>query len=199
MQRAAATPYPQGSSSDLAALWFAVAPVLASPAPAPVPGKKRRRPNTSCNDVCESCRRSKVRCEKDKPCRRCIQAGRADSCVSWRASTTESPAPKASRPAASSSATAPKTHAKLERGASLCLLGLPSLLDAGMEPFPPSDSSYPCSPSAASIGDTEPNSPGQDSWLDDLSPPPVESLVSPLAYEPDSFITELLRDDPVAV
>jgi len=191
-------PPSQGSSSNLAAMWFAVAPALVSPAPAaPLPGKKRRRPpNTSSNDVCESCRRSKVRCEKDKPCRRCMQAGRADSCVSWRASSTEPPAPKAQRPGTSYSATETKTHAELQRGASLSLFGLHSLLGAGTEPLSPSGVIYPCSPSAASNGDTEPNSPAEDEYLDSLSALPCESFVVPLAYDANSFVTEVLRDDP---
>ena len=44
----------------------------------------QRRSNTPSSDVCVHCRRSKLGCEPDKPCRRCVQRGCADTCVSWR-------------------------------------------------------------------------------------------------------------------
>lgn len=31
-----------------------------------------------------ACRRSKVKCDEEKPCKRCVKHGRADSCISWR-------------------------------------------------------------------------------------------------------------------
>jgi len=44
----------------------------------------RRRSNTASSDVCVHCRRSKLGCDANKPCRRCVQRGCADTCVSWR-------------------------------------------------------------------------------------------------------------------
>ena len=43
---------------------------------------KRKRQNTS--NACAACRRSKVKCDEDKPCRRCLRDGRHIECVSWR-------------------------------------------------------------------------------------------------------------------
>ena len=43
---------------------------------------KRKRQNIS--DACTSCRRSKVKCDEEKPCRRCVKHGRAAACASWR-------------------------------------------------------------------------------------------------------------------
>ena len=86
------------TSGSAAALWFPVVPGVAFAAPLYAPqagtGKRRRSPNTSSHHVCDSCRRSKVRCEKDKPCRRCIKAGWGDTCVSWRTAK----APTCARP-----------------------------------------------------------------------------------------------------
>jgi hypothetical protein len=43
---------------------------------------KRKRHNIS--DACAACRRSKVKCDELKPCRRCLRDGRRIACVSWR-------------------------------------------------------------------------------------------------------------------
>ena len=43
---------------------------------------KRKRHNIS--DACAACRRSKVKCDDIKPCRRCLRDGRRVACVSWR-------------------------------------------------------------------------------------------------------------------
>ena len=54
------------------------------PAPAaPFPALKHR-PVTPSWDVCVHCRRSKLGCDTQKPCRRCIRRGRESTCVSWR-------------------------------------------------------------------------------------------------------------------
>ena len=49
-----------------------------------------------------ACRASKVRCEPERPCARCIKHSRQDSCVSWReggaARPDASPFPAASSP-----------------------------------------------------------------------------------------------------
>lgn len=44
--------------------------------------KPRKRHNIS--DACAACRRSKVKCDELKPCRRCLRDGRRIACVSWR-------------------------------------------------------------------------------------------------------------------
>ena len=44
----------------------------------------KRKPSTPSSDVCVHCRVSKLGCEPDKPCRRCVRKGCADTCVSWR-------------------------------------------------------------------------------------------------------------------
>ena len=36
------------------------------------------------SDACTACRRSKVRCEEEKPCSRCLQHDWEESCVGWR-------------------------------------------------------------------------------------------------------------------
>ena len=36
------------------------------------------------SDACTACRRSKVRCEEEKPCSRCVQHDWEESCVGWR-------------------------------------------------------------------------------------------------------------------
>ena len=43
---------------------------------------KRKRHNIP--DACAACRRSKVKCDDIKPCRRCLRDGRRVACVSWR-------------------------------------------------------------------------------------------------------------------
>ena len=43
---------------------------------------KRKRQTIS--DACAVCRRSKVKCDEEKPCQRCVKHGRADACISWR-------------------------------------------------------------------------------------------------------------------
>jgi hypothetical protein len=43
---------------------------------------KRKRHNIP--DACAACRRSKVKCDNIKPCRRCLRDGRRVACVSWR-------------------------------------------------------------------------------------------------------------------
>ena len=48
---------------------------------------KRKRQNIS--DACAACRRSKVKCDEDKPCRRCLRDGRRVECVSWRDSALQ--------------------------------------------------------------------------------------------------------------
>jgi hypothetical protein len=54
--------------------------VLLDPATA---GKRRR---ITISESCASCRRSKVRCDEQKPCTRCVKQGQAETCVSWRRS-----------------------------------------------------------------------------------------------------------------
>lgn len=49
---------------------------------------KRKRHNIS--DACAACRRSKVKCDELKPCRRCLRDGRRVACVSWRDGTEQS-------------------------------------------------------------------------------------------------------------
>jgi len=64
---------------------------------APGGGKVRLKVNckrSNISDACTACRRSKVKCEEEKPCARCISHGWRDSCVSWRkvkASRTQEP------------------------------------------------------------------------------------------------------------
>jgi hypothetical protein len=56
-------------------------------------GKVGRKRNTI-SDACTACRRSKVKCEEEKPCARCISHGWRDSCVSWhkvKASRSQAP------------------------------------------------------------------------------------------------------------
>ena len=56
-------------------------------------GKVGRR-RSSISDACTACRRSKVKCEEEKPCARCISHGWRDSCVSWhkvKASRSQAP------------------------------------------------------------------------------------------------------------
>jgi Fungal Zn(2)-Cys(6) binuclear cluster domain len=45
-----------------------------------VPKKKRKHPR-QCQHACASCKRSKVGCDTNRPCHRCVRLGRADSCV----------------------------------------------------------------------------------------------------------------------
>ena len=49
--------------------------------PEPRRKKSRTRPTV---DVCEACRRSKVRCDEVRPCSRCVKQNLQSSCVSWR-------------------------------------------------------------------------------------------------------------------
>jgi len=49
---------------------------------APDAAVKRKRHTIS--DACAVCRRSKVKCDEEKPCQRCVRHGRADACISWR-------------------------------------------------------------------------------------------------------------------
>jgi hypothetical protein len=68
-------------------LWGVQASALArappsSKAPAVELTAKRKRHNIS--DACAACRRSKVKCDELKPCRRCLRDGRRVACVPWR-------------------------------------------------------------------------------------------------------------------
>ena len=45
------------------------------------PTKKVR---DSVSEACMTCRKSKVKCDEQKPCTRCIQAGHASTCFPWR-------------------------------------------------------------------------------------------------------------------
>ena len=58
-----------------------VAPLLCK-APAADLAAKRARRNIS--EACAACRRSKVKCDELKPCRRCLRDGRRVACVPWR-------------------------------------------------------------------------------------------------------------------
>ena len=49
--------------------------------------RRRRSPNTQSTNVCFSCRKSKLRCDGEKPCRRCVKRGCPASCVPWREMT----------------------------------------------------------------------------------------------------------------
>ena len=49
----------------------------------PMPPSKKKR-TRSTTDVCAACRLSKVRCEEERPCTRCVKHNWQDSCVSWR-------------------------------------------------------------------------------------------------------------------
>ena len=49
--------------------------------PEPRRKKSRTRPTV---DVCEGCRQSKVRCDEERPCSRCVKKNLQSSCVSWR-------------------------------------------------------------------------------------------------------------------
>jgi hypothetical protein len=75
-------------------------------------GKVRR---SKISDACSACRRSKVKCEEEKPCARCISHGSRDSCVSWRKV-------KASR---SQEPGADRADTLLHSGAVQLLFGLP--------------------------------------------------------------------------
>jgi len=43
---------------------------------------KRKRHNIS--DACAAFRRSKVKCDEEKPYKRCVKHGCTDACISWR-------------------------------------------------------------------------------------------------------------------
>ena len=66
---------------------------------APGGGKVRRKlKRSNISDACTACRRSKVKCEEEKPCARCISHGWRDSCVSWhKVKASRSQAPGADR------------------------------------------------------------------------------------------------------
>ena len=61
--------------------WGNYVPVLAAHDVSFYSGKRKRQ---NISDACASCRRSKVKCDEEKPCRRCFKHGRAASCASWR-------------------------------------------------------------------------------------------------------------------
>ena len=61
--------------------WGTYGPVLAAHDGSFYSGKRKRQ---NISDACASCRRSKVKCDEEKPCRRCVKHGRAASCASWR-------------------------------------------------------------------------------------------------------------------
>ena len=51
----------------------------------PVPQQQMRtKKRHNISDACAACRRSKVKCDELKPCRRCLRDGRRIACVSWR-------------------------------------------------------------------------------------------------------------------
>ena len=61
--------------------WGTYGPVLAAHDGSFYSGKRKPQ---NISDACASCRRSKVKCDEEKPCRRCVKHGRAASCASWR-------------------------------------------------------------------------------------------------------------------
>lgn len=61
-------------------LSFALPMMLALGTTATTNKRKRR---TTVSDACTSCRRSKVKCDEERPCLRCIKHDWQDSCVSW--------------------------------------------------------------------------------------------------------------------
>ena len=83
---------------------------------APGGGKVRRKlKRSNISDACTACRRSKVKCEEEKPCARCISHGWRDSCVSWhkvKASRSQEPG-------------ADRADTLLRSGAVQSLFGLP--------------------------------------------------------------------------
>jgi hypothetical protein len=64
----------------LPAVWGGLAPQPAMPPERTVRYGKRQ----NISDACAGCRRSKVKCDEQKPCRRCLRDGRQVECVSWR-------------------------------------------------------------------------------------------------------------------
>ena len=59
--------------------------------PSPEPGSpigassaQKRRRTISTSTACNACRISKVKCDEQKPCKRCIKTSRQTECVGWR-------------------------------------------------------------------------------------------------------------------
>ena len=61
--------------------WGYYGPVLAAHVGSFHSGKRKRQ---VISDACTNCRRSKLKCDEEKPCTRCIMRGRAADCASWR-------------------------------------------------------------------------------------------------------------------
>ncbi len=92
----------------------------AEPGALAAPGSRKVR-RSKISNACSACRRTKVKCEEEKPCARCISHGWRDSCVSWRKV-------KASR---SQGPGADRAGTLLHSGAVQSLVGLPHGLALG--------------------------------------------------------------------